>query len=278
MALYSSASELRTAIMGWALEGFLPERHDNLMTALLQASAQAERLMGGRRLTLPTPTTLLKDAGSGAMEIRVGDVRAIDDGDVLVIDGENYRVLGADPTQLHRPGLRGRVYLASGLVSDQSATTPVDVRREDRFVTRLPKASPYGDALLPVLDWDRRICLANPPIRSVYAAWHVLPDSTAEVAVNIANVSIEPDEEQVRLAGTVSNQMETQWRIQYSGGYAAIPWDVREAVHLLVAARLVDRQNPTGSENVSQDDSHLKLPAKKFYDRAIEILQGYVVR
>lgn len=274
MTLYTTVSDFLSQATGWALAGTLPERHDQILWALVEASDQAERIIGGRRLAQPLPTSLAVDAVDGAGFLDLKDVSRIADGSAIVAMGATYRVLGVELTAPHLPGLPGRAFVTPFVTGDASAGSPVLCFHEDRWTLTQMGPNPYGaESILAIPDADRTLWLEHAPIRSLHAVFHVLPGA-GETSVDLSNVTIEPNERQIRLAGDVTNPLRTEWRVQYSGGYPVVPYSVREAIHLLAASRFAMRSNPTGSTEVGQEDTRLKAVGEQFRQRATEILVG----
>jgi hypothetical protein len=85
--------------------------------------------------------------------------------------------------------------------------------------------------------------------------------------------------------GITSRYREAQLTLTYQAGYAVLPYDVIEAITLLVSDQLAKRDNPIGALEVSSGNRHISAAIRGettgdsiLFKRAKKILDNYTVQ
>ncbi|MGH2449251.1 MAG: hypothetical protein ACRDFS_11710 [Chloroflexota bacterium] len=297
-ALLSTVAEFQQSSLGAALKPYYPTATGALDLELFRASAEVDRITD-RRLAVPPLSQISTTASAGDMQLNLEDVTNISQGDVLFLvnSGQTVQVRGAEltlPAEPNGNAYAGTVHLAEPIEVDLATGSPVQVYRQTFYEIRGKATNEIDDAVpmsqegqlarmhAPFLRRGasgRTIFLESYPVIELHAAFESLPWSNTETTVDLTASYLLPEQGWYRLPVGFYNPMATIWRTQYLAGFSTIPYDLRDAVHNLLAERLMRGQNPLGASSIRSGDQAYTNPGLIYRQRALEILtQGKYIR
>jgi hypothetical protein len=289
-ALYTTLREFKDSSIGRSISPFLPA-DDTLSWELMRSSDDADRRCDrilGKNVSEGT-VTLTKTATMGDMALSVKPAVNIQPRDIVVIGSETASVLGAEVIDYASTNLTGTLTLKSSFINTYAAGTTLKVYREEQFTNggretrrydlstriEMAKIAAMGKPILAQDASSRRIPLRQWPIWSVSTLYKQDPTSSSEGIISLTGLVIDTDEGFIRLPDGTVNSQGTVWRIQYSAGYAVIPYPIRQAVHYLTAASIMRGENPLGGEMFKVDDTESTHVASMYESEANKVLAPY---
>lgn len=284
--IYMTPQELNQTILGLTLASQLSQLPPGALDQTLAGVSQRVDSFIEKRLQAPGPTTLSAAASAGDTSIKVSSTLTIDNlaEQAVILDSG----LGTQETALIQPGgvtvtswqspYPGTLTLAAGLQFGHSNGGAVQyVYQEVSETISASMSDPYGEALMsqaaqlalahlpPVhVGLNRIQFLKNYPILSVYEIQHAYSfDTTYNLIYSSANptfagqIIVEPTAGWVRYrVGTVVlPQGLTQ--TTYTGGYQAVPDDVKRAMLCYLKDEFEVFSNPYGAVESSMGKRRL---------------------
>lgn len=272
-----------------------------LDTMLLQASSEAVEYAGWPLLTPPS-TTAVGGTSSGADSITVAAATNIGPLDVLSFpDGSTVEVQDAEVTTDTSP-YAGTVYLNDPLPADVADGAAITVYRQYRYrvsgkatepndlagglMTQQAQIAIMHAPALGLQTSARKIFLPYRPLHALATAYQELPWTNEESVVDTSGFDLNKGQGWVRLPIGFYNPPQCIWRLVGSWGYRVAPYDLRHAVHLLLAANVAKAANPTGALEVRSDSGMARftrpsltpgspLPLHMWIEEAHSILDSY---
>jgi len=290
---YTSLTAFQNSAIGYDLASYSASKPAGAIDrAIFESSAVVSRHCG--RELLASPTTTVGGSGAtsvGSLTILLGAAVNIHQMDVLVFPhtGEVVEVAGCsinDPATTPYPGVAQLVTPTANIYNPGDA---VQVYRQERYTVRGRRTGGAGDSIVAQSQSgqmaqmhapkggagsSRLIFLRQYPVLALFACYESLPWSNTETAVDLSSSYLNREEGWYRLPVGFFNPVATIWRTQYRAGYGVIPDDVQDAVHNLVAERLVRGQNPIGATAFRQDVQSFTNPGLQYRQRAYEILEA----
>src|SRR5579872_503898 len=283
----SSVAEFQASLLGSQLApAALQPAPDALDRALFEASDDVLRFCKRKLLTPPATTVGTGGATSGQTSFPVAAAVNILPLDVVVFpSGETIRVTSADVTLPAVKPYPGTVYLDTPLGNNYSVGTAVTVYRQHQYRVSGKTTDPMDQQVgmsqqaqialahaptMGLSTFARRVYLEEYPLLSIHKAFYVLPwtGSPSEIQADLSNIEI-LEAGWFRLPiGFPSFTPGSIWRVQYTAGYSVAPYDVRDAVHLYMAAKLVRMFNLMGASAWRVGDTQQTNPGSLWITEA----------
>lgn len=297
--LYLTPSELNETPLGIALSSSISVLSANVIDKLLARASQRCDSECKRRLQAPGSTTLSQGASAGATQISVASTLTLDNLDewAVQIGTSNQETIlvqsgGVTVTSWASP-YPGTINLASTLANTHSSNEPVIfLYKETTQAGGISNSDPYVQAILsqeaeiayahmpPLMmgSLTRVVFLRNYPIININQIEHAFSFTNQFSAVN-TNIEVPvPHEGWYRFNPASVIMREGLMRTTYTGGFQAIPDDVKEATSLFFAAQMRLQVNPYGAIAVQMGKRMRKWALKGddiLVEEARDILKKY---